>query len=135
MKNGTKKKAKKESNKKSIQELMESYCDAADKNDEQLKNLYISALMLRFWKTIKEHQKSCQDLGLSEEDLTSWLQESLDYASQYQKWQDEEGMLVEEKKNRLIYAIEKVRKTTLNFINYRFEEKINNLFAIKDDNK
>ena len=133
MKSEVKKKAKKQSSKKSIQELMESYCDAVDKNDKQLKNLYISALMLRFWKTIKEHQKSCQDLGLSEEDFASWLQESLDYASQYQKWQDEEGMLVEEKKNRLIYAIEKVRIITLNFINYTFEEKIENSFVIKED--
>ena len=135
MKSETKKKAKKQSYKKNIQELMESYCDAADKNDEQLKTLYSSAIMLYHMEMLKKYLKSFQNVGLSEEDFTSWLQESLDYASQYQKWQDEEGMLVEEKKNRLIYAIEKVRKTTLNFINYRFEEKINNLFAIKDDNK
>ena len=133
MKSEIKKKAKKQNNKKSIQELMESYCDAFDKNDEHLKNLYMSALMLRFWKTIKEQQKSCQNVGLSEEELTSWLQESLDYAFQYQKWEDEKGMLVEEKKKRLNYAIEKVRTAAFNFINYRFEEKIDNLFAIKDD--
>ena len=42
-------------------------------------------------------------------------------------------MKCETRKKRLIYDIEKVRKTTFNFINYTFEEKICNLFAIKDD--
>ena len=37
------------------------------------------------------------------------------------------------KENILNYAIEKVRIITLNFINYTFEEKIENSFVIKDD--
>ena len=37
------------------------------------------------------------------------------------------------KENILNYAIEKVRIITLNFIDYRFEEKIENPFAIKED--
>lgn len=42
-------------------------------------------------------------------------------------------MKSETKKKRLIYDIEKVRIITLNFINYTFEEKIENSFVIKDD--
>ena len=37
------------------------------------------------------------------------------------------------KENILNYAIEKVRIITLNFINYTFEEKIENSFVIKED--
>ena len=36
----------------SINELADAYCDALDSNNENLKNIYISALILRFWYQI-----------------------------------------------------------------------------------
>ena len=36
----------------SIDELADAYCEAVDNKDETLKDIYISALILRFWYTI-----------------------------------------------------------------------------------
>ena len=36
----------------SIDELADAYCEAVDTNNEALKDIYISALILRFWYTI-----------------------------------------------------------------------------------
>ena len=36
----------------SIDELADAYCDAVDAGNETLKNIYISALILRFWHKI-----------------------------------------------------------------------------------
>ena len=36
----------------SIDELADAYCDAVDTGNEALKDIYISALILRFWYTI-----------------------------------------------------------------------------------
>ena len=36
----------------SIDALADAYCDAADTNNEALKSVYISALILRFWYKI-----------------------------------------------------------------------------------
>ena len=42
----------------SIDELANAYCEAVDTNDEALKDIYKSALILRFWYTIDKMYKA-----------------------------------------------------------------------------
>lgn len=46
----------------SIDELADAYCAAIDAKDEQLKNIYISALILRFWYQIPKLYSELQVL-------------------------------------------------------------------------
>ena len=72
-----------------IDELADAYCDATDTNNEALKDIYISALILRFWYTIDKMYKSntvapCLDY----EDFFEWLYEAIEYACKYRGWRD-----------------------------------------------
>lgn len=74
----------------SIDELADAYCDAIDNGDEQLKNIYISALILRFWYTIDKMYKSNTVAPCLEyEDFFWWLYEAIEYACKYRGWRDE----------------------------------------------
>ena len=73
----------------SIDELADAYCDATDSNNETLKNIYVSALILRFWHKIDKMYKSntvapCLDY----EDFFWWLYEAIEYACKYRGWRD-----------------------------------------------
>ena len=73
----------------SIDELADAYCDAIDTNNEQLKNVYISALILRFWYTIDKMYKSNTVAPCLEyEDFFWWLYEAIEYACKYRGWRD-----------------------------------------------
>lgn len=73
----------------SIDELANEYCSAVDNCDESLKNIYISALMLRFWYTIDKMYKSNTVAPCLEyEDFFWWLYEAIEYACKYRGWQD-----------------------------------------------
>ncbi len=73
----------------SIDDLANAYCDATDNNDEHLKNIYISALVLRFWYTIDKMYKSNTVAPCLEyEDFFWWLYEAIEYACKYRGWQD-----------------------------------------------
>lgn len=74
----------------SIDELANAYCDATDAGDEVLKNIYISALILRFWYTIdKMYQSNTVAPSLEYEDFFWWLYEAIEYACKYRGWRDE----------------------------------------------
>lgn len=74
----------------SIDELANAYCDATDTGDEVLKNVYISALILRFWYTIdKMHTSNTVAPSLDHEDFFWWLYEAIEYACKYRGWRDE----------------------------------------------
>lgn len=68
--------------------LANEYCKACDENDEHEKDLFISALMLRFWYVIGklEEKSPIQDYDRSE--FMAWLYEAIEYACKYRKWQD-----------------------------------------------
>ena len=68
--------------------LADNYCKALDEGDEQNKNLFISALVLRFWYVIKKLQDKSPNMGLDITDFFGWLYEAIDYACKYRKWQD-----------------------------------------------
>jgi hypothetical protein len=73
----------------SIDELADAYCDAVDTNNEALKDIYISALILRFWYTIdKMYRSNSVAPHLEHEDFFWWLYEAIEYACKYRGWRD-----------------------------------------------
>jgi hypothetical protein len=73
----------------SIDELANAYCDAVDAGNETLKDIYISALILRFWYTIdKMHNANTVAPSLEHEDFFWWLYEAIEYACKYRGWRD-----------------------------------------------
>ena len=78
----------------SIDELADAYCEAADTGNEPLKNIYISALILRFWYTIdKMYKANTVAPCLEHEDFFWWLYEAIEYACKYRGWKDPEKKL------------------------------------------
>ena len=72
----------------SINELADHYCIASDADDEYKKNIYISALVLRFWYTIDKMYRSNTAASLDYLDFYGWLYEAIEYACKYRGWQD-----------------------------------------------
>lgn len=73
----------------SIDELADAYCDAVDTGNETLKDIYISALVLRFWYTIdKMYKSNTVAPSLEREDFFWWLYEAIEYACKYRGWRD-----------------------------------------------
>lgn len=73
----------------SIDELADAYCDAVDTNNKALKDIYISALILRFWYTIdKMYRANTVAPSLEREDFFEWLYEAIEYACKYRGWKD-----------------------------------------------
>jgi uncharacterized protein YktA (UPF0223 family) len=73
----------------SIDELADAYCEAVDTDNETLKNIYISALILRFWHKIdKMYKNNTVAPCLEYEDFFWWLYEAIEYACKYRGWKD-----------------------------------------------
>lgn len=78
----------------SIDELADAYCDAVDSNNTVLKDIYISALILRFWYVIdKLHKSNTTAPSLEYEDFFWWLYEAIEYACKYRGWRDPDKKL------------------------------------------
>lgn len=78
----------------SIDELADAYCDAVDRGNETLKDIYISALILRFWYTIdKMYKANTVAPSLEHEDFFWWLYEAIEYACKYRGWKDPDKKL------------------------------------------
>ena len=74
----------------SIDELADAYCDAVDNGNDTLKDIYISALVLRFWHKIdKMYKANSVAPSLEHEDFFWWLYEAIEYACKYRGWKDE----------------------------------------------
>lgn len=77
-----------------IDELADAYCDAVDSGNETLKDIYISALVLRFWYKIDKMYKSNTVAPcLEHEDFFWWLYEAIEYACHYRGWRDADKKL------------------------------------------
>ena len=73
----------------SIDELATAYCEAVDSDNKELKDIYISALILRFWYTIdKMYRSNTVAPSLEREDFFWWLYEAIEYACKYRGWMD-----------------------------------------------
>jgi hypothetical protein len=78
----------------SIDELADAYCDAVDSGNETLKDIYISALVLRFWYAIDKMYKANNVApSLEYEDFFWWLYEAIEYACKYRGWRDADKKL------------------------------------------
>jgi uncharacterized protein YktA (UPF0223 family) len=92
-----------------IDELADAYCDATDRGDEMLKNIYISALILRFWHKIdKMYKNNTVAPCLEYEDFFWWLYEAIEYACKpkYRGWRDEtKGLNAQQCINQCINTI------------------------------
>lgn len=78
----------------SIDELANAYCDAVDTKNEALKDIYISALMLRFWFNIdKMYKANTVAPSLDHEDFFWWLYDAIEYACKYRAWRNPEKNL------------------------------------------
>lgn len=78
----------------SIDELADAYCDAIDAGNETLKDIYISALILRFWYVIdKMYRANNVAPSLEHEDFFWWLYEAIEYACKYRGWRDPDKKL------------------------------------------
>lgn len=77
-----------------IDELADAYCDAVDSGNETLKDIYISALVLRFWfKIDKMYKSNTVAPCLEHEDFFWWLYEAIEYACHYRGWRDADKKL------------------------------------------
>lgn len=72
----------------SINELADGYCEALDSNNLMNQNIYISALVLRFWYVIGKMYEKCQNFGYEREDMLGKLYECIEAACHYRAWQD-----------------------------------------------
>lgn len=75
----------------SVDVLADAYCKAKDEADESGKNMFIAALVLRFWYVIKKLQDKSPGLGSDITECFSWLYEAIEYACKYRKWQQPES--------------------------------------------
>ena len=73
----------------SIDELADAYCEAVDTSNRPLMDIYISALILRFWYKIdKMYKANTVAPCLEYEDFFWWLYEAIEYACKYRGWKD-----------------------------------------------
>lgn len=71
-----------------INELADGYCKAKDEDDEWNKNVYISALILRFWYTIEKMYIKNSGLNFERVEFLTWLVDAIEYACKYRAWQN-----------------------------------------------
>lgn len=101
-------------------DLANAYCDAEEKGDEESKNKYYSALMLRYWGNVFKLFRESKSARLEIEDFASWLSESLNVAFKYKRWRDpnhkafKDPDAVDKIINRCIYSTRKRYYTYFN---------------------
>jgi len=88
-----------------IRQMLDGYCKAVDDNDDHLKNLYISGLMLRHWDKSKKLALKCPNIGMSEEDFMDWVYEALILACDYRKWQKDGSVNAQQCINQCIETV------------------------------
>ena len=71
--------------------LADGYCKARDEDNDYEKDLFISALILRFWYVIGKLAEKSPNMGTDNTEFFNWLFEAIEYACKYRKWQDPEN--------------------------------------------
>jgi hypothetical protein len=95
--------------KETIRKMLDGFCKAMDEGDEQLKNLYISGLILRHWDKVKKLADSCPNIGIHGEEFVDWVYEAIMLACEYRKWQKDVSVNAQQCINQCIETI-RVRK-------------------------
>jgi len=73
-----------------INDLANNYCKALDEKDSLNTNVYLSALMLRFWSKIDKMYQQVKTADVTREELVDYLYDCINNACQYRAWQDPE---------------------------------------------
>lgn len=60
-----------------LNELADKYCEATDNKDESKRNIYFSALVLRFWYKVNKMYTENLSLGIDRIDCLTWLTEAI----------------------------------------------------------
>ena len=95
--------------KETIRKMLDGFCKAMDEGDEQLKNLYISGLILRHWDKVKKLADSCPNIDIKGEEFVDWVYEAIMLACEYRKWQKDASINAQQCINQCIETI-RVRK-------------------------
>lgn len=74
-------------------DLANGYCDADEAHDEEKRNQYYAAILLRYWYKIYDLYNSSKGLNLELDDFFCWLSEAVDLAFYYRKWRDPSNKL------------------------------------------
>jgi len=75
---------KKEDVEYDIHILANAYCKAIDENDEQKKDMYFSALMIRYWHMIFYLKNKSPNVDI--EEVISWISDGIQKAMKYRGW-------------------------------------------------
>jgi hypothetical protein len=93
--------------KETIRIMLDGYCKAIDEDDEYLKNLYISGLILRHWDKVKKLAETCPNIDLKGDEFYEWVYEAIVYACKYRKWQIDPNVNAQQCINMCIETIRK----------------------------
>lgn len=91
--------------KETIRIMLDGYCKAIDEDDEYLKNLYISGLILRHWDKVKKLAETCPNIDLKGDEFYEWVYEAIVYACKYRKWQKDSSVNAQQCINQCIVTI------------------------------
>lgn len=69
-------------------ELANGYCDSDESGDEESREKYYAALMLKYWYMVSYTYNNSLTLGVTFEDVVFWIAEALDKGLKYRRWRD-----------------------------------------------
>ncbi len=69
--------------------LADGYLKARDKNDQELMEAYLSALMIRYWHMVSILYNNSKTLNIELSDMVDWMYEAFQKAFHYSSWVDE----------------------------------------------
>lgn len=124
----------------SKQELADGYCDAVEDNDEDLRDHYYSALVLRYWFKIGKYYAQSRASGFSIEDCYDWLNHSLMYALEHHPWRNPDNKLYKDKNgadktiNRCIISTRLINYQHANTDKGKMKAISSSLDSLMDDN-
>ena len=91
--------------KDTIRRMLDGYCEAKDRGDEEMKDLYIGALLVRHWDKVKNLSAKCVNIGFEENDFIDWVFEAIELACKYRKWQIDPNVNAQQCINQCINTI------------------------------
>lgn len=115
--------------------LADGYCKAIDEGNEENKNRYFSALMLRFWYQISKIQAKSPNIKADYDEFAAWLQEAINYACKYRAWQNpEKHCNAQQAINQCINTIRLQHYYDMNLAKNKINQMTTSLDQALDDN-
>ena len=71
-----------------ITDLANAYCEAKRKGDERAKNMYMSALIVRYWHMVPYLYNKSSGSVTSVYDVIEWVYDGIERACHYEAWND-----------------------------------------------